>query len=305
MAIHISPTFDQSEHLRAFETQLERALHGDFPQPLAEAQVMLEAARHLCLRGRGKRVRPRLVHMFGEILKAPSKGLIDIAVASELIHSASLLHDDVVDEGTVRRGHPTARMLWGNHVSVLSGDLVLSTAFLQVKHHPFKVTERAIELVASMSRAAMMEVLAQGRTDISLATWKSVSEGKTGALFGWCGEAVAWLEQREDAAEAFRKIGTHLGVAFQIADDLKDILGNDHKDQFADLRNRNPSFCILQAAQASPSFAQDLAQAWQKESLSKEDIEALGREILALDVIHPLYQQLCQEIEYARDALQP
>ena len=285
------------------ENRLKRALEGGFAEPMAEASVLLEAARHLCVEGGGKRIRPRLVSLFGEALGTTSDALVDIAVASELIHSASLLHDDVVDEGTIRRGRPTVRALWDNHVSVLSGDLVLSLAFVQVKHLPFKVTERAVELVASMSRAAMMEVLARGRADLGLAAWHAIADGKTGALFGWCGEAVAWLVEETEAAARFQRCGRSLGIAFQMADDLKDLRGDDAKDRFADIRNRNPSCVLLQAANQSSSFARALQALWSQDTMREEDIAALGQDALALGAAEEIYLSLCLEVERALDAL--
>ncbi|MCB9637689.1 MAG: polyprenyl synthetase family protein [Myxococcales bacterium] len=285
------------------EAELGKTLEGGFPPPMQEASVLLEAARHLCIKGGGKRVRPRLVGMFGEALDAPQDALVDIAVSGELIHAASLLHDDVVDEGTMRRGLPTARTIWDNKVSVLSGDMVLSLAFLQLRRHPSKITQRAIELVASMSRAAMMEIVACGRPDMSVESWWGIALGKTGALFGWCGEAVALLQQEEEAVQRFQDCGKHLGVAFQMADDLKDLRGDDPKDRFADIRNRNPSFCLLTASERSSVFRQHLKEAWSQERLSEESIQYLGEEVLSLGIAEHTYQALCREVELAIEAL--
>ncbi len=291
--------------LAEVEARLRKALEGGFSAPMQEASVLLEAARHLCLEGGGKRVRPRLVGMFGEALGASEEALADIAVAGELIHAASLLHDDVVDEGTMRRGRPTARSLWDNKVSVLSGDMVLSLAFLQIKRYPPMITERAVELVASMSRAAMMEIVACGRPEMSVEAWWGIAMGKTGALFGWCGEAVALLMNQTDAVANLRDCGLHLGVAFQMADDLKDLRGDDPKDRFADIRNRNPSFCLLTASERSPAFRQALSLAWSKERLDEPRIQQLGESVLALGIAEHTYQALCREVDLAMAALGP
>src|SRR5688500_11603790 len=92
----------------------------------ADGAILREAVRRLCLAPGAKRVRPRLVAHFGEALGVPPAGLVDVAVAAELIHAGSLLHDDVVDHARLRRGRPTANAEWGNLVAVLSGDLCLT-----------------------------------------------------------------------------------------------------------------------------------------------------------------------------------
>src|SRR5947207_11516936 len=107
------------------ERSLERSLEPEHAAP-GEPSVLRDAARRLSVASGAKRVRPRLCAFFGEAVGAPEEGLIDLAVAAELIHAGSLLHDDVVDEGTLRRGVPTANAAWGNLVAVLSGDLCLT-----------------------------------------------------------------------------------------------------------------------------------------------------------------------------------
>ena len=110
------------------ESQLLAQLGGVQPQP---DDTLLLAARHLCLKA-GKRARPMLMKIFGDTLGVPEVKLIDPAVAAELIHAASLLHDDVVDNGMFRRGKPTVNARWGNIVAVMSGDLLLSGALLRL-----------------------------------------------------------------------------------------------------------------------------------------------------------------------------
>src|SRR5687767_6338454 len=116
---------NEQAFLQKIEARLQHVL-----QDGGSADLLTTAAAHLCLNG-GKRLRPRLVHWFGAAVDADTRRLADAAAAAELIHCASLLHDDVVDAGTLRRGQPTVNVLWGNTAAVLSGDLVLSLAFAQ------------------------------------------------------------------------------------------------------------------------------------------------------------------------------
>src|SRR5262249_60233019 len=95
---------------------------------VGQSDTLLNAGRHLCIGSGGKRVRPTMVHLFGLAAGAPETGLLNVAVAAELVHSASLLHDDVVDAGMYRRGRPTVNALWGNVVAVMGGELLPTLA---------------------------------------------------------------------------------------------------------------------------------------------------------------------------------
>lgn len=283
---------------------LHRALEAEPPLVAADTRILLEAARHLCLSGGAKRARPRLVHAFGEAVEACPTGLTEVAVASELIHAASLLHDDVVDDGTVRRGRPTVNRVWGNTVAVLSGDLVLSIAFDHVKQLPQAILFDALDTVLEMTRAAIMEVCQRGRVDTSLSRWRAVAEGKTGALFAWCGRATAHLAEDPDAVEAFDKCGRHLGLAFQLADDLKDLLPADSgKDRLADIRSRNPSFPLLVAASSDPGFERRLASLWETDEPEEKAVADVGRRLHSTGALDATRESVIDELLEAVSAL--
>jgi len=267
-----------------FVARVERrmaALLAPDERAVRERNVLAAASHHLCLGNGGKRVRPRLVALLGRALGAEEQGLEEVAAAGELIHGASLLHDDVVDEAPRRRGRATVNAGWGNQVAVLAGDWLLSSAFSLLRPHPREVTSEAIEVVAEMSRAAIAELEARADCRLSLERWRAIAEGKTGALFGWCGRAAARLGGGQARVEAFDRFGRRLGIAFQIADDLKDLGGlAEGKDPLADLRNRNPSVPILLAASRSEDFCRGLEALWREEDLRPEALERLGAQLL-------------------------
>src|SRR3954471_23342146 len=110
--------------LADFLAQVETALEGSLKESSGDAfgsGLLMEPSRHLGLGGGGKRARPMLVRLFGEAVGVPEEPLVKMGVASELIHSASLLHDDVVDAGMFRRGRPTVNARYGNVVAVMAG----------------------------------------------------------------------------------------------------------------------------------------------------------------------------------------
>lgn len=245
----------------AVEDRLRQALpHNPFSDPVRD--VVGDVSRHLCLATGARRFRPHLVERLGQLFDLPSHHLEAVACAAELIHAASLLHDDVVDAGTLRRGRPTANAVWGNSVAVLAGDWLLTRAFQQLEPLPVELTRSAIAMVGEMSGSALVEVAARN-TVLPLDRWRSMAEGKTGALFAWCGTSVAFLAGRHDLAPAFDRFGRRLGLVFQLADDLRDFLDpRSGKALYADVRNGNPSAVIALAASIAPDLKAGLEAAW-------------------------------------------
>ena len=296
--------------LEAFVTDVEAALAealdaGTHAGPEGP-EILMEAARNLILAGAAKRARPRLTFLFGRAIDAPVDGLVDVAVAGELIHAGSLLHDDVVDGAETRRGRPTANALWGATAAVLSGDLVLTLAFVQLRQRPRIITSEAVETIATMTRGVMAEVLARGRVELPLEQWRAILSGKTGSLFAWCARGAALLVDDDEAAERFGECAERLGIAFQLADDLLDLqhLGTG-KDSFADILNREPTFPILVAAGRSDKVRREVARLWNAPRVTAEDAESLGRAVLATGAGAATVDALHEEIASALEALGP
>ena len=221
---------DLARELADFLGSVEQRLGGMLADgdagPDVKGDTLMEAARHLCIGTGGKRARPLLVRLFGGAVGVGPERLVDVAVAAEMIHSASLLHDDVVDASALRRARPTVNARWGNIVAVMSGDLILSTALFRLAQLDARLGQTSLAVVTEMTRAAIAEVEARGNLSLSLERLRYIAEGKTGSLFGWCGSAAATLAGTPEAAERFDRFGRRLGVAFQIADDIQ--IGRAH-----------------------------------------------------------------------------
>jgi octaprenyl-diphosphate synthase len=218
------------------------------------------AARRLLLSSRAKRARALLCAAVGRHLGAAPSAVIDCAAAIELVHGASLLHDDVVDEADVRRGEPTARAEGGNAFAVLCGDLVLSRALGVLAPHGPAAIDAAVAVVDEMTRAALVEIEDRGRINVPVARWTAMAMGKTGALFGLCARLPALLAgaDSEDGARLERAMRA-FGVAFQIVDDVIDLQGADAgKARGQDVRERNPSLPILCAIAVDPALGSAL-----------------------------------------------
>jgi octaprenyl-diphosphate synthase len=150
---------------------------------------------------------------------------VPYAVAAELTHSATLLHDDVIDDGPVRRGQPASRVLWGNAVSVLSGDWLLTRALEIVSAEPAR-SAALPALLRTMRRLVEGEVLQlslRGTFSASEKDYLDVVIGKTASLFGWAAAAGAWSAGVTGAVpEALSRFGEGIGIAFQLVDDALD-----------------------------------------------------------------------------------
>jgi len=293
-----------ADFLGSVEQRLGTVLVDGDAGPQVRGDTLMEAARHLCIGTGGKRARPMLARLFGAVVDAPAPQLVDIALGAELIHSASLLHDDVVDAGMFRRGRPTVNARWGNIVAVMSGDLILSVALRRLAALDGRLTQSALAVIEEMTRGAIAEVEARGDLDLPLERLRYIAEAKTGCLFGWCGHAAATLVDRPEAARAFDTFGRHLGVAFQIADDIRDILGTDvGKPRYADVHSRTPSMPILLAVAKDESLRRKLKDAWAFSTITPDRTKEIGAAIEATGAVEASMARMNVEIEAALDKL--
>lgn len=178
--------------------------------------------------GRGKRLRPSLLLLAAECAGKAAESSIALAAVVEIVHSASLVHDDVVDEASSRRGRRSANASWGNKISVLLGDYLIARAFelLPVADRDWSVPELA-GIATRMCAGQVKELRAVGKT-LTEKEYLEIAQAKTGALFGFCGYAGARTANGSNAmALALQGFGEKFGVAFQFADDILDLVGTD------------------------------------------------------------------------------
>jgi len=145
------------------------------------------------------------------------------AVAAELLHTATLFHDDVIDDARMRRGKTSINRLIGNAKSVLVGDFLLANALQLVVEHPVReISLRLARAVRAMSEGEILQLQLAGHAEISSLEYLEIITAKTGVLFGWCAEAGALVAGAPQLAPVLLEFGTAFGVGFQIADDLLD-----------------------------------------------------------------------------------
>jgi len=196
----------------------------------SEVTMIPEVANHLISSG-GKRLRPMLTLAMASLSGYAGEGHVKLAAAVEFMHTATLLHDDVVDESDMRRGKQSARMLWGNEASVLVGDFLLGQAFkMMVEVDSMRALEILSNAAATIAEGEVMQLAAAKNTATNEDEYLAVIRGKTAELFAAAcevGPVIAGRPKPEQAA--CRSFGMNLGIAFQLIDDALDYGGKAAK----------------------------------------------------------------------------
>ena len=190
--------------------------------------VISELSNHLINAG-GKRLRPLLTLAASDLCNYSGASHIKLAAAIEFIHTATLLHDDVVDESFQRRGKPTANILWDNQSSVLVGDYLFSKSFqLMVETGSLKVLSILADASSTISEGEILQLSAVKNIKTDESAYFKIIEGKTAALFAAATEVGAVISNVErKKADALANFGKALGISFQITDDLLDYVGSE------------------------------------------------------------------------------
>jgi octaprenyl-diphosphate synthase len=196
----------------------------------SEVTMIPEVAKHLITSG-GKRLRPILTIAMAKLVDYAGDGHVKLAAAVEFMHTATLLHDDVVDQSDMRRGKLAARMLWGNEASVLVGDFLLGQAFkMMVEVGSLRALEILSSAAAVIAEGEVMQLVAAKNTATTEDEYLAVIRAKTAELFAAACEVGPVIGGRPKAEQAAcRSFGMNLGVAFQLVDDALDYGGKSAK----------------------------------------------------------------------------
>lgn len=274
-------------YLEQVERQLQRAAEES-------GRELGLITRHMVNSG-GKRIRPIMTLLSARVFSDDVSAAVPVASAAELIHMATLAHDDVIDKASTRRGSPTVNARWDNHSAVLAGDAMLAKALVMLVDHGGPAIVRLMaEMVRLMCDGEIEQKASLARVEQTETDYYSRIEKKTALFFSACCEAGA-LHQGAETHEvhALSEYGRNMGMAFQIVDDLLDVggaeevvgkpVGNDLAEGVYTL----PVLYVLREERVGPKLARLLEQA----PLSREQI----KEILALVREHG-------GVEYSRDA---
>ncbi len=200
----------------------------------------------------GKRLRPALVLLSSKIFKYQGNQDINLAAIIELIHTATLLHDDVVDASLLRRGHKTANQRWGNEASVLVGDFVYSRAFqMMVNVDSLYVMQILSEATNTIAEGEVQQLINRHKPEISEDNYLNVIRNKTAKLFEAAAQLGAVISNKtKNEEKAMAAYGRHLGTAFQLIDDVLDYSSSENelgKNIGSDLSQGNPTLPLLYA----------------------------------------------------------
>ncbi|CAO4176095.1 polyprenyl synthetase family protein [Methylorubrum aminovorans] len=240
----------------------------------SDVAMIPEVANHLIASG-GKRLRPILTLACADLCGYGSgDGAVKLAAAVEFMHTATLLHDDVVDESDMRRGRVAARIKWGNEASVLVGDFLLGQAFrMMVEVGSLRALDILSAAATVIAEGEVMQLTAAKNTETSEDEYLAVIRGKTAELFAAACEVGPVLSQRPDAEQAAcRAYGMNLGIAFQLIDDVLDYggtsaaLGKNVGDDFREGKITLPIVLALRRGT-------DEERAFWRRTLEREDLE--------------------------------
>ncbi len=256
---------------------IEKLLIESIPQ--ATPTELYSASRHLILTG-GKRVRPALVLLSYKAVNPDGEVsyVAPIAVGIELIHTATIIHDDIIDLATMRRGVATVNARWGDDIAILAGDLIFSRAFGFIGAHPVReVSEVVSNACMHLAEGEVLETLHTGNASLTEEVYLEIVERKTASLFeasADCGALAAGGSGRE--VRALSRFGYLLGIGFQMTDDLLDVVSGENvlgKHVGMDISLGKPTFVILHALRNAPERQRkELENILKKDNKTREDV---------------------------------
>lgn len=216
--------------------------------------VLINQIGHYIVNSGGKRLRPMLLLLAAKALNCNDPHIITLAAVVEFIHTATLLHDDVVDESTLRRGRETANALWGNSASVLVGDYLYSRSFeLMVSVRNLRIMDLLSHTTTAIAEGEVLQLLNCNNPATTEQKYLDVISRKTAILFSAAVQLAAVLAGVPEPVErALRAYGLHLGIAFQLIDDALDYratpeeLGKNLGDDLADGKPTLPLIYALE-----------------------------------------------------------
>ena len=233
--------------MNEFEVRFRESMKSKVP--------LLDKITHYIIRRKGKQMRPMFIFLTAKMLGEMNDKAYDAASLVELLHTASLVHDDVVDDANERRGFFSVNALWKNKIAVLVGDFMLSRVLLlSIEKNNVRLLEIVARAVREMSEGELLQIEKARRLDITEEVYFDVIRQKTASLIATCCESGAVAVDREDMAPSMRKFGELVGLAFQLKDDIFDYgtPGNIGKPTGIDIRERKMTLPLIYTLNTAP-----------------------------------------------------
>ena len=259
---------------------------------------LVENIGHYIVDAGGKRLRPILVLLAARCCNISDSRHINLAAVIEFIHTATLLHDDVVDMSALRRGRPTVSVEWNNPSSVLVGDFIYSRAFqLLVEIGEMKIMHIFADTTNRIAEGEVLQLINKNNPEINESSYREVIHNKTAILFQAAAHCAALLSNAPDTtADSLKRFGKHIGSAFQLVDDALDYDGDTEilgKNLGDDLAEGKPTLPLIHALQHADNTERDLIRQCLigTESIPPETLMRITSIIRA-----------CGSLQYTRDA---
>jgi octaprenyl-diphosphate synthase len=260
----LGQTLTAREIFELVKKDLERVEREISLESVASVEAVTTISRYL-QDGGGKRLRPILVLLASQLVGGVSDATIRMAAVVEMIHAATLVHDDVIDIAKTRRGRPSTNTIWGNHTCVLAGDWLYMQAFqVALRERNFHVLDLLIALTQMMVEGELLQLERIGKIDISEADYMELVDRKTASLFSACARLGA-LMASSGASEAMEtrlgEFAWNLGIAFQLVDDMLDFTSHEKvlgKPVGSDLREGKVTLPLIYALETATAEERQL-----------------------------------------------
>lgn len=244
-----------NEEMKSFEKHFLEAMDTNIP--------LLKTIVNYMYRRKGKQLRPVIVFLTAKLLGEVTDKTYTAASMLELLHTATLIHDDVVDEAYQRRGAFSINALWRSKVAVLVGDFLLSKGLLlSVKHKAYDLLEIMSEAVREMSEGELLQIEKSRKQDVDEDTYFEIIRKKTATLIASCAaNGACSVNASDETIEEMRLFGEYLGIAFQIKDDLLDYTSSSviGKPSYQDIKEKKLTLPLIFAlSKASPKEKQKI-----------------------------------------------
>jgi len=241
--------------------QVEKELSAE---SVASVEAVTRIAQYLQAGG-GKRLRPTLLLLSARMVGAVNPATIRMAAVMELIHAATLIHDDVIDMAELRRGRASSNVVWGNHTSVLAGDWLYMQAFqVALRERNFHLLDLLINLTQMMVEGELLQLERIGKIGISEADYMELIDRKTACLFSACAKVGTHMAGADDATESsLGECAWNLGIAFQLVDDVLDFTARETilgKPVGNDLREGKVTLPLIYALQSASTEERQLVE---------------------------------------------
>jgi octaprenyl-diphosphate synthase len=265
----LGQTFTAREIFELVKKDLERVEREISLESVASVDAVTTISRYL-QDGGGKRLRPILVLLASQLVGEVTDATIRMAAVVEMIHAATLVHDDVIDIAKTRRGRPSSNTIWGNHTCVLAGDWLYMQAFqVALRERNFHVLDLLIALTQMMVEGELLQLERIGRIDISEADYMELVDRKTASLFSACARLGGLMGGANEAIETrLGEFAWNLGIAFQLVDDMLDFTSHEKvlgKPVGGDLREGKVTLPLIYALAEASSEERQLVDTVMKD----------------------------------------